>query len=58
MITGVSFIMLAWRLLRTNEDVAMRKSARSLFNYSLSYLFIVFFAYLADNLLTRFGGFV
>ena len=57
-ITGVSFIMLAWRLLRTNEDVAMRKSARSLFNYSLSYLFIVFFAYLADNLLTRFGGFV
>ena len=31
--------------------------ARSLFNYSLSYLFIVFFAFLTDNLLTRFGGF-
>ena len=55
-ITGVSFIMLAWRLLRTNEDVAMRKSARSLFNYSLSYLFIVFFALLVDTVWMRFGG--
>jgi protoheme IX farnesyltransferase len=55
-ITGLSFSLLAWRLLRTRDDVTMRKSARTLFNYSLSYLFIVFFAYLADNLLTRFGG--
>jgi protoheme IX farnesyltransferase len=55
-ITGLSFITLAWRLLRTREDVAMRKSARTLFNYSLSYLFIVFFAFLTDNLLARFGG--
>ncbi|MDB5474217.1 MAG: protoheme farnesyltransferase, partial [Devosia sp.] len=57
-VTGLSFILLAWRLLRTGEEVAMRKSARILFNYSLSYLFVVFFAYLADNLLARFGGFV
>ena len=56
-ITGASFLILAWRLLRTREDVAMRKSARVLFNYSLSYLFIVFFAFLTDNLLTRFGAF-
>jgi protoheme IX farnesyltransferase len=55
-ITGLSFSLLAWRLLRTRDDLTMRKSARTLFNYSLSYLFIVFFAYLADNLLTRFGG--
>jgi protoheme IX farnesyltransferase len=55
-ITGTSFTYLAWRLLRTDEDVAMRKSARSLFNYSLSYLFIVFFAFMTDNLLARFGG--
>ena len=55
-ITGASFTYLAWRLLRTNEDVAMRKSARTLFNYSLSYLFIVFFAFMTDNLLARFGG--
>ncbi|WEK06793.1 MAG: heme o synthase [Candidatus Devosia phytovorans] len=56
-ITGVSFSWFAWRLLMTREDVAMRKSARSLFNYSLSYLFIVFFAFMTDNLLTRFGTF-
>ncbi len=57
LITGVSFSWLAWRLLMTREDVPMRKSARSLFNYSLSYLFIVFFAFMTDNLLTRFGTF-
>ena len=56
-VTGLSFIWLAWRLLRTTEDVAMRKAARTVFNYSLSYLFIVFFAFMTDNLLTRFGSF-
>ena len=56
-ITGLSFSYLAWRLLMTREDVAMRKSARTLFNYSLSYLFIVFFAFMTDNLLARFGMF-
>jgi protoheme IX farnesyltransferase len=55
-VTGLSFVLLAWRLLRTREDVAMRKSARTLFNYSLSYLFVVFFAFMTDNLLARFGG--
>ncbi len=56
-LTGASFLFLAWRLFRTREDVAMRKAARVLFNYSLSYLFILFFALLTDNLLTRFGSF-
>lgn len=56
-VTGVCFSFLAWRLLVTREDVAMRKTARTLFNYSLSYLFIVFFAFMTDNLLTRFGTF-
>lgn len=56
-ITGASFLILAWRLLRTREDVAMRRAARVLFNYSLSYLFVLFFAFLTDNLLTRFGAF-
>jgi len=56
-VTGLSFSYLSWRLLMTREDVAMRKSARSLFNYSLSYLFIVFFAFMTDDLLTRFGTF-
>ena len=57
-VTGASFVLLAWRLLQTREDVAMRRSARTLFNYSLSYLFIVFFAFMTDNLLTRFGSFL
>jgi len=56
-VTGMSFLYLAWRLLRTDEDVAMRRAARVLFNYSLSYLFVLFFALLTDNLLARFGGF-
>ncbi len=56
-LTGASFLFLAWRLFRTREDVAMRKAARVLFNYSLSYLFILFFALLTDNLLARFGSF-
>ena len=56
-ITGGAFMLYAWRLLRTDDDVAMRKTARSLFNYSLSYLFIVFFAFMTDNLLMRFAGF-
>jgi len=57
-VTGLSFLFLAWRLLRTKEDVAMRKAARVVFNYSLSYLFILFFAFLTDNLLTRYGSFI
>jgi protoheme IX farnesyltransferase len=57
LITGFCFSFLAWRLLKTREDVAMRRAARTLFNYSLSYLFIVFFAFMTDNLLTRFGTF-
>lgn len=57
-ITGVSFVALAWRLMRTTDDISMRKTARTLFAYSLSYLFIVFFAFLTDNLLTRYGAFI
>ncbi|KKC41256.1 protoheme IX farnesyltransferase [Devosia epidermidihirudinis] len=56
-ITGASFLFLSWRLLQAREDVAMRKAARVVFNYSLSYLFIVYFAFLTDNLLTRYGSF-
>ncbi len=52
--TGLTFVYYAWKLLRTDESVAMRRSARSLFTYSLSYLFVVFLAYLADNLMLRF----
>jgi protoheme IX farnesyltransferase len=55
-LTGAMFLWLSWKLFRANESVPMRKAARTLFTYSLSYLFIVFFALLTDNLLTRFGS--
>ena len=53
--SGAGFLVLAWRLLRSGADIAMRKSARTLFNYSLGYLFVLFFALLVDNMLARFG---
>jgi protoheme IX farnesyltransferase len=48
-VTGLSFVWLAWRLFRTRDDQTMRRSARSLFTYSLSYLFVIFLALLTDH---------
>jgi protoheme IX farnesyltransferase len=48
-VTGASLILLAWRLFRTRDDVGMRRAARTLFTYSLSYLFVVFLALLTDR---------
>ena len=48
-ITGMSFVWLAWRLFRAPGEVAMKRAARSLFTYSLSYLFVVFLALLTDR---------
>jgi protoheme IX farnesyltransferase len=48
--TGAWFLWLAVRLYRTTEDKAMRKAGRALFTYSLSYLFVVFLALVADHL--------
>jgi heme o synthase len=48
-LTGVSFIWLAWKLFRTRDDKAMRKSGRTLFTYSLSYLFVIFLALVVDH---------
>lgn len=54
--TGLAFMYFAWRLFRAEDGVPMRKAARALFTYSLSHLFIVFLALLADNLLARLGS--
>ena len=54
-VTGASFLYFAWRLFRTRQDRDMRLAARSLFTYSLSYLFIVFLALMADRLVTVMG---
>ncbi len=49
-VTGALFLVSAGRLFRTRENVAMKKAARGLFAYSLSYLFFIFLALLIDRL--------
>jgi protoheme IX farnesyltransferase len=48
-LTGTSFLYLAWRLFRSRETLAMKKLARSLFTYSLSYLAVIFLALMVDH---------
>ena len=55
LVTGLSFVWLAFVLLRSGDGVPMRKAARTLFNYSLSYLFILFLALFTDNIALRLG---
>ena len=54
-VTGLSFIYLAARLFRTTESTAMKKTARSLFTYSLSYLAVIFFALMTDRVAQMVG---
>lgn len=54
-VTGLSFIWLSLRLLRAPDSVSMRRTARTLFTYSLSYLFVLFLALLTDNIALRLG---
>ncbi len=54
-VTGGYFAWLAFRLYRTDENTAMKKQARSLFTYSLSYLAVIFLALLADHILRAMG---
>ena len=46
---GAGFIYLAWRLFRSGDAVPMKKQARALFTYSLSYLFVIFLALMVDH---------
>ncbi|MCW5721824.1 MAG: heme o synthase [Devosia sp.] len=55
LVTGVSFVYLAVRLWRAPAGIVMRKAARSLFTYSLSYLFVLFLALLTDHVATSLG---
>ncbi|MEQ1901011.1 MAG: heme o synthase [Devosia sp.] len=47
--TGLGFIYLALRLFVSRESTAMKKRARTLFTYSLSYLFGIFLALIVDR---------
>lgn len=55
LVTGVSFVWLALRLLRAADNGLMKRNARSLFAFSLSYLFVLFLALLIDNFASRLG---
>ena len=48
-VTGAAFLMIAGRLYLSRDPLGMKKTARSLFTYSLSYLFVIFLALLADH---------
>lgn len=53
-ITGTSFVYLAARLYRA-DAMRMKKIARSLFTYSLSYLALIFFALMTDHVAQLIG---
>jgi protoheme IX farnesyltransferase len=55
-VTGLSLIAIAVRLLRTRDDIDMRKTGRRMFVYSSSYLFILFLALLTDRVFQMTGG--
>ena len=48
-LTGASFLYLAARLHRASAHLQMKHAARSLFTYSLSYLFVIFLALMTDH---------
>ncbi|MEQ9638009.1 MAG: heme o synthase [Devosia marina] len=54
-LAGLSFIWLSLRLLRAPDSISMRRTARTLFTFSLSYLFVLFLALLTDNIALRLG---
>jgi protoheme IX farnesyltransferase len=52
---GAMMLTLAWRVYRDRTGQAAVSAARKLFAFSLLYVFALFAALLADNLLTRLG---
>ena len=54
-ICGAAMLYLSWRVYRDREGNAAVSAARKLFAFSLLYVFVLFAALLADNLLARLG---
>ena len=48
-------LALAWRVYRDRTGAAAASAAKKLFAFSLLYVFVLFAALLADNLLARLG---
>jgi heme o synthase len=56
-LSGAAFLYLAVRLHLSRDNVGMKKVARALFAYSLSYLFVIFLALIVDHV-GQFAGWV
>ena len=54
-VCGAAMLYLSWRVYRDREGEVAVSAARKLFAFSLLYVFVLFAALLADNLLTRLG---
>jgi protoheme IX farnesyltransferase len=52
---GAMMVLLAWRVYRDRTGPAAPSAAKRLFAFSLLYVFVLFAALLADNLLVRLG---
>ncbi|MGV3652529.1 MAG: heme o synthase [Devosia sp.] len=55
-LSGASFLLLAWRLYRAPADVEMKRIARKLFTFSLSYLALIFLALITDRVFSLVGA--
>jgi protoheme IX farnesyltransferase len=55
LICGLMMALLAWRVYRDRTGAAAASAAKKLFAFSLLYVFALFAALLADNLLARLG---
>jgi protoheme IX farnesyltransferase len=55
LVCGALMIALAWRVYRERTGPAAASAAKRLFTFSLLYVFALFAALLADNLLARLG---
>src|SRR3954470_17985479 len=55
LVCGALFLQLAWRVYRERIGAAAATAAKRLFAFSLLYVFVLFAALLADNLLARLG---
>jgi len=55
LICGAAMVALAWRVYRERTGPAAATAAKRLFAFSLLYVFVLFAALLADNLLARLG---
>jgi protoheme IX farnesyltransferase len=53
---GLGFVWYAWKVLKMPDHDKAMAPAKSLFGFSLIYLFVIFAAYLGDRLIAHLMG--